>query len=131
MRRDAAVDTPEKVYRALAPRLRGEGREVFMAVALDVRHRPIADPIVVAVGHLGGVDVHPREVFRPLVRLGAARFIVAHNHPSSGDPEPSPQDVALTERLQKASQVVGIPIADHVIIGDGRWVSLRERGVIV
>jgi DNA repair protein RadC len=70
--------------------------------------------------------VHPREVFRAAIREAAAALVVAHNHPS-GDPEPSAEDLAVTERLRQAGEVLGIPLQDHVVIGDGGYVSLRER----
>ena len=70
--------------------------------------------------------VHPREVFRPAVRSGAAAVVVAHNHPS-GDPEPSAEDLEVTRRLAETGRLLGIPLLDHVVVGEGAWVSLRER----
>lgn len=128
--RGAQVSTPQLVYEVLAPRLRGETREHFVLLPLDTRHRLLCEPIVVAVGHTTGVSVDPSQVLRPLIELAATRFVVAHNHPSSGSSEPSPQDLALTERLRQAGDLVGISLVDHVIIGDGAWVSLHERGFL-
>jgi DNA repair protein RadC len=71
----------------------------------------------------------PRDVLRQAVRESAAAIIVAHNHPS-GDPEPSRADIALTKRLSEAAQIVGISLLDHVVFGDGRHVSLKERGLM-
>jgi DNA repair protein RadC len=68
-------------------------------------------------------------VFSPAVRRGAAAVIVAHNHPS-GDPDPSEEDILLTERLLESSRILGIRLVDHVIIGSGRYVSLRDEGLI-
>jgi DNA repair protein RadC len=74
--------------------------------------------------------VHPREVFKPAILAGSAALLLAHNHPS-GDPEPSAEDIALTRRLTSAGQLLGIEILDHLILGEaGRFVSLRERGVL-
>jgi DNA repair protein RadC len=70
--------------------------------------------------------VHPREVFRPAVRLGAAALVLVHNHPS-GDPSPSSEDVALTERLRQAGELLGIRVLDHVVIGQGGYASLAEQ----
>lgn len=90
-------------------------RETFMALYLNARHRPIMAPYVVSVGSLNASLVHPREVFRPAVELGACAIIVAHNHPS-GDVEPSGDDIALTERLKEAGDIMGIKVLDHLIL---------------
>ena len=74
-------------------------------------------------GTLSTSLVHPREVFGPALRGGAAAVIVAHNHPS-GDPRPSAEDVSVTRRLQETGRLVGIPLLDHVVIGDGCWASV-------
>ena len=84
---------------------------------------------IISIGCLDSAPVHPREVFRPAVRSGAAAVIVAHNHPS-GDPEPSSEDIAVTERLIKAAGIVGIRLLDHIVVGQDRYVSMRERGII-
>lgn len=101
-------------------------KEVFWSLGLDSKNR-VLRPLRVAEGHLSGVEVHPREVFRPLVALGAAATILVHNHPS-GDPEPSQEDFALTARLVEVGRLVGIHVLDHVIVGDQGHVSLAERG---
>ena len=112
------------VYRYLQPRLRGLMQEVFIVIALDARNA-ILHHVEVARGSLTGVDVHPREVFRPLIRLAAAGAVVAHNHPS-GDPNPSEHDLALTRRLRRAGDLVGIPVIDHVVIGAAGYSSIGE-----
>ena len=101
-------------------------RETFWVVALDVRHRVIR-PVRIAEGHQEGVQVHPRETFRQLVRLGASACILVHNHPS-GDPEPSDEDLALTRRLEEVGRLLGIRVLDHVIVAGNGYVSLAERG---
>jgi DNA repair protein RadC len=115
---------PGDVYRLLQPRLQGMTQEVFVVLALDVRNG-VVDEIEVARGTLTGVEVHPREVFRPLVRQAAAAAIVAHNHPS-GDARPSPDDIALTRRLQLSGELLGIPILDHIVIGRDDFTSVAE-----
>ena len=110
----------------LRPIVRGLEVETFQVLALDARYR-LKARVEVSRGTLDAAPVHPREVYAPALRLAAAALIVAHNHPS-GDPEPSPADVAVTERLAGAGRLVGVPLLDHVVLGDGRWVSLRERG---
>ena len=108
------------------PRMRDLPREEFVAFLLDTRHRVI-ETKTISIGHLNASLVHPRELFREGVRRSAAAMILAHNHPS-GDPEPSADDVRLTRRLQEAGKLLGITVLDHVIIGDNRYVSMRERG---
>jgi DNA repair protein RadC len=103
----------------------GSRRERFKALYLDTRRRLIASRVV-SVGTLDASLVHPREVFRPAIELSASAVLVAHNHPS-GDPDPSPDDLALTSRLDRAARLLGFRLVDHLIIAGQDWVSLRER----
>ena len=112
------------VYEALAD-LRAADREHFVAFDLDIRHRVIARRVV-HIGTLCGVEVHPREVFRPAIVNAAAAIIVAHNHPS-GDPSPSRQDIEVTQRLRETGALVGIALLDHVVFAAEGYVSLAER----
>ena len=73
--------------------------------------------------------VHPRELFRAAINNSAAAVILIHNHPS-GDPSPSQEDIALTKRLLDAGRILDISVLDHVIIGDGKYVSFKEKGII-
>lgn len=114
----------EDVYRCLAPRLAGLRQEMFFAIGIDVRNGML-DIVEVARGGVAHVDVHPREVFRPLVRMAAAGGVIAHNHPS-GDPTPSREDRELTCRMREVGRILGIPIIDHVVIGDRSFRSLAE-----
>ncbi len=98
--------------------------EQFHTLLLDVKHRAIRD-IRVSVGILDGSLIHPREVFAEAVRERAASIILVHNHPS-GDPSPSPEDREVTRRLRSAGGIVGIPVLDHVIIGNRSFYSFRE-----
>lgn len=118
------VARPEDIYRLCAPRVAGLQQEVFIAVGMDIRNG-LLDVVEVARGSVHAVEVHPREVFRPLVRMAAAAGVVVHNHPS-GDPTPSPDDVALTRRLRDAGLLLGIPIIDHVVIGNSGFRSIAE-----
>lgn len=120
----AVLKEPADVYQHLRPRMQGMTQEVFLVLALDARNG-VVDEIEVARGTLTGVEVHPREVFRPLVRQAAAAAIVAHNHPS-GDSQPSPDDIALTRRLQLAGELLGIPILDHIVMGRDDFTSVAE-----
>ena len=98
---------------------------MFRALLLDARNRVLAIPEI-SRGTLSTSLVHPREVFRPAILAQAAAVIVAHNHPS-GLSEPSEQDHAVTERLARAGRLIGIPLLDHLIVGDGSYHSYLER----
>jgi DNA repair protein RadC len=93
---------------------------------LDTKHRVIRVRIV-SVGSLDATIVHPREVFREAASASAAAVVLFHNHPS-GDPSPSPEDLALTTRMVHAGEIMGIEILDHVILADQRYFSLAEAG---
>ena len=119
----------EDVYRCVGPRLAGLAQEVFVVIGVDVRNGML-DVVEVARGSVSTVEVHPREVFRPLVRMAAAGGVLVHNHPT-GDPTPSHEDVELTRRLRDAGALIGIPIIDHVVIGASGYRSVAEwMGVV-
>jgi DNA repair protein RadC len=99
--------------------------EEFLAVLLDVKHRVLRD-VRVSVGILNGSLIHPREVFAAAVAERAAAVVLVHNHPS-GDPSPSTEDQEVTRRLRSVGGIVGIPVIDHVIIGDCSYYSFREK----
>jgi DNA repair protein RadC len=113
------------VWLHMRARLSGLSVEEFWVIALDVRNRVIADEMC-SRGNLTGVEVHPRDVFRRLIAIGAAAVIFCHNHPS-GDPSPSHQDVALTARLREVGALCGIEVLDHVVVATTGHVSLAER----
>lgn len=118
------VGRADDVYRVVAPRLAGLAQEVFIVIGVDIRNG-LLDVVEVARGSVAGVEVHPREVFRPLIRMAAAGGVLVHNHPS-GDPTPSPEDAELTRRLREVGRLLGIPIIDHVVIGDRSFRSIAE-----
>jgi DNA repair protein RadC len=120
--------TPEASARHLLPRYGARPVETFGLLALDVRHR-LKHEAVISVGCLTSSLVHPREVFKEAVDARAAALVLFHNHPS-GDPEPSAEDVSITRRLVSAGTLLGIEVLDHLILGAGRFVSLKERGVL-
>jgi DNA repair protein RadC len=122
-RRDV-LGQAEDVFRIVGPRLAGLQQEMFLVLGVDIRNG-LLDIVEVARGTVHGVEVHPREVFRPLVRMAAAGAVLVHNHPS-GDPTPSPEDVALTRRLRAVGELLGIPVIDHVVIGDRSFRSVAE-----
>jgi DNA repair protein RadC len=112
------------VYRCVATRLAGLSQEVLLVVGIDVRNG-LLDIVEIGRGSLAHVEAHPREVFRPLIRMAAAGGVLVHNHPS-GDPTPSREDLALTLRLREVGHLIGIPIVDHVVVGDRTFRSLAE-----
>jgi DNA repair protein RadC len=113
------------VWSYFRARLAASPVEEFWALALDVRHR-MQSEMCLARGSLTGVEVHPRDVFRPLIRSAAAAVIFCHNHPS-GDPTPSHQDLELTARLREVGELCGISVLDHVVVGWEGFSSLAER----
>lgn len=110
---------------ALCRSMRTLDREHFRVILLNTRHE-VLDIVDVSVGGLASAPVHPREVFKEAIRRSAAAVIVIHNHPS-GHPEPSRDDLLITEQLHAAGRLVGIEVLDHLIIGESTYTSLRER----
>ncbi len=104
-------------------------QEHFVVLCLDTQNR-VAAARIVTRGLLNTSLVHPREVFIPALLSNAASVIAVHNHPS-GDPDPSPEDIDVTQQLTEAGRILGIPLRDHVIVGDGSYVSLLEKGLLI
>jgi DNA repair protein RadC len=123
-----AIHGATDVYRRLVGRMGCLPEEAFVVIGLDSKSQ-LRLLRLVAQGSTISVEVTPAMVYRPLLRAGIARSIVAHNHPS-GDPEPSAHDLELTARLVDAGSVLGIELLDHVIVAATRYVSLAERGLI-
>jgi DNA repair protein RadC len=122
----AVVRGAADVVALVREELRLREQECLAAVFLDARNQVLRMRIL-TVGTLTGSPAHPREVFKEALAQGCASVILCHTHPS-GDPTPSRDDVALTGRMVKAGEVMGIPVLDHIIIGGGRYVSLKEAG---
>lgn len=119
-----ALKGPGDVARLLGETMRRLQREHFKVLLVNTKNQVLATETI-SIGTLDQTTVHPREVFRSAISRGAAAVILAHNHPS-GDPTPSPDDLAVTRRLIEGGRLMGIPVLDHVIIGDGRHTSVRE-----
>jgi DNA repair protein RadC len=119
--------TPREIYRYLVPTLSALRREVFHVLCFNSRNVLLAD-VRVAEGTMNTCPVDPREVYAAALTTRATAIVLAHNHPS-GDPEPSAQDIALTMQLVEAGQLLGIKVLDHLVVGDGTYVSLMERGL--
>lgn len=126
--RAAVLATPDAVYRHVVARFLGSARESLWVIGLDARNAPVVDALVGA-GTADRAPAHAREIFGPLLRAGAVKGLLTHNHPT-GDPEPSAADMQLTRRMRDAGELIGIPLVDHLIVGDGCYVSLHERGLL-
>jgi DNA repair protein RadC len=119
---------PGTVARFLLPRHSHAAVELFGVLSLDARHRLIREDLI-SKGCLTASLVHPREVFACALATRANALVLFHNHPS-GDPEPSAEDIALTRRLAAAGSLMGIEVLDHLVLGHGRFVSLKSRGLV-
>lgn len=119
---------PRDVYELCAPALLDAKQEEFRVLLLNAQHAVLRE-LVVTRGTLDASVVHPREVFRAAITESAAAIILVHNHPS-GDPTPSREDRDVTDQLVAAGQLIGIPVLDHVVVGDGRYVSFVEAGLL-
>ncbi len=108
-------------------RLRFLKKEHFVILHLDTKHCVMGEETV-SIGSLDASIVHPREIFKSAVKKSASAILCVHNHPS-GDPTPSPEDVAVTRRLMEAGKLLGIDVLDHIVVGDGRFVSLKAQGL--
>ena len=122
------VQNSAELFDFLYHRIRDKRRERFLAVFLDAKNR-VTDIETLFVGTLTGSSVYPREIVAAALERHAAALIFVHNHPS-GDPAPSSEDVALTRQLVFACGVVGITVHEHLIIGDNRYFSFADQGMI-
>ena len=120
--------SPNDAYEMIKEQLEGLDREQFIVSCLNTKNEP-TNITVVSVGSLNKAIVHPREVFKTAILSNAASIMVFHNHPS-GDTTPSDQDIQLTHRLVEAGELLGIKLLDHLIIGDGSFMSLKEKGYL-
>jgi DNA repair protein RadC len=121
------ICSPRDACRA-ASHIRGEDKEHFIAIYLNARNTVIGEETI-SVGSLNANIVHPREVFRPAIGHAAAAVVLAHNHPS-GEVTPSQEDLNLTARLVEAGKLLGIEILDHLIVTEGRFLSLRSESYL-
>jgi len=103
-------------------------REQLLLCCLDTKNQPVALNVV-SIGSLNSSIVHPREVFKAAILSYAASVILFHNHPS-GDTSPSSEDISITTRLKECGKLLGIELIDHIIIGDGRYCSFKEKGIL-
>ena len=122
------VLSPKDAYEMIKEQLEGLDREQFIIACLNTKNEP-TNITVVSVGSLNKAIVHPREVFKTAILSNAASIMAFHNHPS-GETTPSQQDIQLTKRLYEAGELLGIKLLDHLIIGDGSFTSLKEKGYL-
>ena len=122
------LDTPQKVYELIRSEMERKDVEILVVLLRDVRRRLIHREIL-SKGTLTELLLHPREVFHAAIKHRAHSVIIAHNHPS-GDPTPSISDTQMTHILMSAGAVVGIPLADHLIVGKASFVSFLEKGLL-
>ena len=118
---------PRDAAEMVMDEMRYLNQEHFVCLFLDTKNRVI-DKECIFIGSLNTSVVHPREVFREALRRSSAGMICVHNHPS-GDPHPSREDIDVTYRLYEAGEIVGVELVDHIIVGDGCYFSLKEKGL--
>lgn len=123
-----SVKCSRDIYKSCHPHFRDLKKEVFRIVLLNGKNQ-IIRIITVSEGSLTACLVHPREVFAPAIRESSAALLLIHNHPS-GDPTPSREDVEINNRLVQAGKLVGIPVLDHLVIGDGTYFSFIDHGLM-
>lgn len=122
------ASSPSSVAAMYMEQMRYLKREHMMVVLLDTKYNIIEDHTL-SIGTVNASLVNPREVFIHALKREAVNILLIHNHPS-GNPEPSPDDIAITERVEQAGEIVGVKLIDHIVIGDGIYVSLKEQGYI-
>ncbi len=121
------INSPADAAALVQYEMGGLEKEHMRVLLLDSRNH-VLDVVEIALGSLNSAHIRVGEIFTPAVRRNAAAIIVAHNHPS-GDPTPSPDDVAVTRAIVQAGKLLDIEVLDHLVIGQGRFVSLKERGL--
>jgi len=128
VKKDVSFRSPADVAGAYMEQMRHLEQEICVAVFVDSKDSRIHD-VRLSVGSLNHSIMSAREIFKHALRYNAAAVILLHNHPS-GNPAPSKEDIRLTMRLKEASDIMEVPLLDHIIIGDNTYISLREEGVL-
>ena len=122
------ITSPNDIGNLLINEMSNLNQEVLKVILLNTKNIVIGEKDIFK-GTLNSSIVHPREIFREAVRRGSASIIVAHNHPS-GDPTPSKEDINITLRIKECSNIIGIGLLDHIIIGNNKFISLKEKGIV-
>ena len=127
---ETRISCPKDIYEVLTKvcRIQCNAEEVFILITLNTKNI-VTGYFEVHRGTINTSLVHPREVFKRALLNNASNIIVAHNHPS-GDPNPSKEDIQITERLKEAGNLLGINLIDHIIVGEDKYISLKEKGVL-
>ncbi len=120
----AVIETPQAAADALSHDLMWQSQERFAVLLLDVKNRLLGTQVI-TIGSATETIANPRDIFREVLKAGATRVIVSHNHPS-GNVEPSSEDINLTRRLLQGAQFLSLPLLDHIILGNGNYLSLRQ-----
>ena len=123
-----AIKSPEDIVRTVRGRLKGKKKEHFLMLLLDTRNH-LLKVASVSIGSLDSSIVHPREAFREAISASAAAVIFVHNHPS-GDPQPSAEDIKLTQRLVKAGELLSIEVLDHIVVCDNDYLSMKGKNLL-
>lgn len=127
---ETIINCPKDIYEVLTKvcRIQYNAEEVFILITLNTKNI-VTGYFEVHRGTINTSLVHPREVFKRALLNNARYIMVAHNHPS-GDPNPSKEDIQITERLKEAGNLLGINLLDHIIVGEDKYISLKEKGVL-
>lgn len=124
-----SISSPQEIASFLMEEMRFYRKEYFRVVLLNTKNQVISIEDA-SIGSLSSSIVHPREIFNHPVKKSAASVILVHNHPS-GDPAPSREDIEVTKRLVEAGKILGINVLDHIIVGEGRYFSFKEEGLLM
>jgi DNA repair protein RadC len=127
LRSGTRFTAPAQVFETFSFLMR-ETKEMFLTLHLDGKNRIVCLDLV-SIGSLNQSIVHPREVFKTACLSNAAAVLLIHQHPT-GDPSPSQEDISITRRLKEAGEIMGIKVLDHIIVGDGAYLSFVERGLL-
>ncbi|SHF02275.1 DNA replication and repair protein RadC [Caldanaerobius fijiensis DSM 17918] len=122
------ITKPQDIADLLMVEMRYLKKEVFKIVLLNVKNQVISIENI-SIGNLNSSIVHPREIFNAAIRKYSASIILVHNHPS-GDPTPSMEDINVTKRIIEGGKILGIDVLDHIVIGDGTYVSMKQKNII-
>ena len=127
---ETRISCPKDIYEVLTKvcRIQCNAEEVFILITLNTKNI-VTGYFEVHRGTINTSLVHPREVFKRALLNNASNIMVAHNHPS-GDPNPSKEDIQITERLKEAGNLLGINLLDHIIVGEDKYISFKEKGVL-
>jgi len=122
------ISSPDDAAGLVREFIEDADRERLVIIYLNTKNEPTAIHTV-TIGTLNGSQVHPREVFKAALLANSAAIVLAHNHPS-GDPTPSREDVEITRRLKECGDLLGVSVLDHIVVGEGQYVSFLQKGLM-